>query len=651
VVSLKNVICDRDSGIFQWVTLITASVVEMYLAGMRLTKIQEAIQAKPTQLYDLYRSFVESLEEEQRPKLLRIVQWVMFSQEALTLGQLRHVLAASSGSSTSLTACLQDTDCETETELERQMRDLSRGLLEVIHIRSPSSSGVEKIQFIHQSVPDYISDEGFRALSSTFTTPTDFVAKSQNRLSRTCLRYIEMDEVRQGTMQLTYKDLILLPLLRYAVGYWLEHALVAEAHGIGQEDLLAVFDWPKCSLLTVWVTLCKTLFYAGSNLNRRVRCGMDLLHLACQHGLPSVVRACLDRIDKRTVDFSADYNAQCGRTPLSFAAESGQREIVQTLVRRSDVDINARSATTGKSTPILYATSQGHEAIALDLLDQEGININLRSKGRGVLGFALLQCQQSLVKALMNRDDVDINVMHKRKSLLSLAVAGNDQESVKLLLRRKEVDVNIVNQRGLGSTPIFVAVQHGNEAMVKLLLGHPNIQLDKRNKAGQTVLEVAMVLVIGRWTLEEIGVMLGEASPYSYQDTLYQADWNGAYEMFVKRCAIVKLLEEHGATLREGTFIPVPFPGWGHRHLPGVFFSSRSRTEGSAERNADPFGSAIARTRSGFPASLSHQLRIALIFISLTGSAGVEFDPFVSSRCKNSHFWERNDYGHLGGSG
>ncbi|KIW65143.1 hypothetical protein PV04_07425 [Phialophora macrospora] len=39
VVSLKNVVCNRDSGIFQWFTLIKVSVVEMYLAGTRLTKI------------------------------------------------------------------------------------------------------------------------------------------------------------------------------------------------------------------------------------------------------------------------------------------------------------------------------------------------------------------------------------------------------------------------------------------------------------------------------------------------------------------------------------------------------------------------------------------------------------------------------------
>lgn len=500
VVLLEKTIVAKDSGIFQWVVLMVSIVIDLYLDGTRLSKIRDAIWSKPTQLHELYRDLLESIESEKKPKSLQIMQWVRFAKEPLSLDELRHAIAIeSSSASNSLVECLSLADCETNNELERRLRDLSRGLLEVAGVQRPWEREKEnqyrnrKVQFIHQSVLDFITDEGFQILDSSFNSSATFAGQSHFRLSRTCIRYITMEEIPlPGQKPINSNNFDRFPLLRYATDRWVEHATDVEANNILQEDLLALFNWPSTTLLDIWIHHHLATLNIGYRypFRRMVNFGMDLLHVASSHGLVSVVRACLDRIDKKLVDLSADYRSKLYRTPLSYAAGSGHEELVKIFLARKDVNINSRYK--GRAPPIMSAAAHGHVGVVKLLLEREEIDLNLKSRGRSVLFVALNGDHEAVAKLLLARDEINVNVRYNGKSLLSIAVRRDDRPAAKMLLAHKDIDVNMQDIRGHTTTPLCCAAIAGRKEMVMMLLANPKIDVNQKDKWGHTAVELAI---------------------------------------------------------------------------------------------------------------------------------------------------------------
>ena len=95
--------------------------------------------------------------------------------------------------------------------------------------------------------------------------------------------------------------------------------------------------------------------------------------------------------------------------------------------------------------------------------------------------------------------------MSEAVSLWAAAKAGNELE-VEKILADKHVDVNTVweknggspinvsddkLERYFGSTPLWVAADEGYSEIVKLLLAHPSIQVNKTNSNGASPFRVA----------------------------------------------------------------------------------------------------------------------------------------------------------------
>src|SRR5204862_6856092 len=78
---------------------------------------------------------------------------------------------------------------ENDEQMEKQLRSLSGGLAEV------KNEGVA--QLIHQSVNDYLVNEGFQTLDSSLESADIAVGQGHIRLSRSCIQCIKMDEIGQ----------------------------------------------------------------------------------------------------------------------------------------------------------------------------------------------------------------------------------------------------------------------------------------------------------------------------------------------------------------------------------------------------------------------------------------------------------------------
>jgi ankyrin repeat protein len=62
-------------------------------------------------------------------------------------------------------------------------------------------------------------------------------------------------------------------------------------------------------------------------------------------------------------------NDKAGRTPLSYAAETGQKEVVELLLAKgADPDLEYRDGECKVWTPLLFAASNGHKEVVELLL-------------------------------------------------------------------------------------------------------------------------------------------------------------------------------------------------------------------------------------------------------------------------------------------
>ncbi|PNP53232.1 hypothetical protein THARTR1_06249 [Trichoderma harzianum] len=169
----------------------------------------------------------------------------------------------------------------------------------------------------------------------------------------------------------------------------------------------------------------------------------------------------------RKDDGNLDEMDQHGRTLLSRAAESGDKETVQMLLATGKVDVNARDGE-HQETPLIWAARKGHKDIVKLLLDA-GADVNVKEQdlGETALTLAIESGHETTVQALL---DKGANVHHRDHSdhtPLFTASWQNSETVMKLLLDRG-VDVNARNEDA--QTPIFMTCAYGTVEIVKLLL-------------------------------------------------------------------------------------------------------------------------------------------------------------------------------------
>ncbi|KAF9894991.1 hypothetical protein FE257_004615 [Aspergillus nanangensis] len=151
---------------------------------------------------------------------------------------------------------------------------------------------------------------------------------------------------------------------------------------------------------------------------------MSVLATAIEHGHESVAMLLLAEAEN-SGDLDASMEECRGRSPLSLAAEHGMAGVVEMLLARDDVDVNARDG--GGMTPLLWATWLGKEAVARVLLLQGP-------------------------RVCVNVEDVFC------RTPLSYAAAAGSEEIVRLLLEREDIDPEMVDENRC--TPLYHAQDH-----------------------------------------------------------------------------------------------------------------------------------------------------------------------------------------------
>lgn len=226
----------KARGIFLWVTLTLDSLLVKYDQGKSLELLLRHIDLMPWELELLFRDVVISIGPESRAVTLQTFQWALMSTTPLRLHQWHHVLAfIKKPSPKSLDEWRKSVNyTESDSQLEREIKALSGGLLQVSAARSDEVPGEDQeylsiragagsldqeegetriVQVIHSSVRDFfLEGDGFRLLDHS--AALDPTTSCHITIVMTCLDYIcisELDHLVSARRSVREKEAALFP--------------------------------------------------------------------------------------------------------------------------------------------------------------------------------------------------------------------------------------------------------------------------------------------------------------------------------------------------------------------------------------------------------------------------------------------------------
>ncbi|WP_353288619.1 ankyrin repeat domain-containing protein [Wolbachia endosymbiont (group A) of Pogonocherus hispidulus] len=242
----------------------------------------------------------------------------------------------------------------------------------------------------------------------------------------------------------------------------------------------------------------------GINANAKNGYGDTPLCKAARRGCTKTIRALIDN----GADVNEKDNHEC--TPLHLACENGQTEVVNLLLKREDIDVNAISK--DGYTPLhLVASHYSDEGIVKALIEN-GADVNAKNQDRCTpLHCAVRGGYTRIVKALIG-NGADVKVVNKNGSTpLHLAASRyNDEKIVKALLKVEEVDINALDENEW--TPLHLAARDACEGIVKILIEN-GADVNAANKDGSTPLHLAATH--NKWV---VGVLIDKKSDLFSKD-------------------------------------------------------------------------------------------------------------------------------------
>ena len=185
-----------------------------------------------------------------------------------------------------------------------------------------------------------------------------------------------------------------------------------------------------------------------------------------------------NRPDKRQTDFET-------------ACFLGKAKYAKLLLEAPDIDINREDQritgrTSGKfinrHTPLSKAVADGYFKIVRLLLAAPGIDVPSSS----LLYSARWDLDKEIVQLLVSDSRVEI-VPHPE---LYMAIFKGDTAEVKHILNKQGTEVNAIDPQ-FSRTPLMYAAGLGHHDIVKLLIAHPNTDINKKGADGKSAISYA----------------------------------------------------------------------------------------------------------------------------------------------------------------
>ena len=254
---LRNEIRKRAQGTFLWVVLVIRELLNASVAGATLGELRSIVQNVPPDLGEIYQRQLQSTKGEDRGRMLRLLQLVFYAQRPLSTTELRYALAFGCKAYSSYVEWSQSSEyVRSDDQMEKRVREHSKGLVEIAqlpgedaHSQAPVELGGFVVQFVHQSVVDFLAADGFSFLRDS--EDCTHSADGHEFFKNACLNYLSIKEFEaisivesRVNFQFRYRSEgpqleATHPFLEYMVQCLFLHAAQAEQHGIAQDSFRA----------------------------------------------------------------------------------------------------------------------------------------------------------------------------------------------------------------------------------------------------------------------------------------------------------------------------------------------------------------------------------------------------------------------------
>ncbi|KAF5856133.1 hypothetical protein ETB97_007837 [Aspergillus alliaceus] len=167
------------------------------------------------------------------------------------------------------------------------------------------------------------------------------------------------------------------------------------------------------------------------------------------------------------------------RTPLSWAAGNGHKEVSSILLCSEKIDSNAPDA--HLQTPLVWAAGNGLPSASTAWNSPRPTTDAVHSKAGDYL---------AIVKLLLSTTHIQPDCRTQRgETPLTAAAAAGAGDVVEELLRTGKVDANSKDR--FGQTPLLAAARNGHLGIVKRLLAIEGVDADARSQSGDSPLLAA----------------------------------------------------------------------------------------------------------------------------------------------------------------
>ncbi|KAK5710301.1 hypothetical protein LTR17_019007 [Elasticomyces elasticus] len=470
-------ICEKANGVFMWAVLVVEILNKEFLNG-RTFAVKKRLEQIPSKLSDLFKDILRR-DVANMDDLLLCLQWILFARRPLKREEFYYaMLAGLDPGPESLSE--RDPEQVATDDMDRYVLSSSKGLAELTKSKAPT------VQFIHESVPDFlIKDGGMHELWPALGP--EFSGFAHDRLKLCCEAYMDVNSSHCGSLgetlpkgsSRTAKTLRAnlarrFPFLEYAGQHLLDHAEEA-ALVIPQNTFL------KCMTLAAFIELRNV--FERYDIRRYTKTA-SLPYLLAEGGYARLVRTA------RENGVTFHIRGERYQFPLFAAITRGHWHVLDALLESEDFptvpdltshmkigrDILAHRSL-ASDTPLIWAIQEGHEAAAERLIWlTETCDIDARNReGRNALSLAAEKGYVAVLDLLLARS-AEINSHDGYgKTPLWYAVKNTYMQAARRLLEHgAEVrSIPMPDDLGICTPPLSylgIAAGQNDEAMARLLL-------------------------------------------------------------------------------------------------------------------------------------------------------------------------------------
>lgn len=454
-------ILDKAHGAFQWVYLATEAVITGDLNGSKLDKLQLDLASCPGTLTERYAAILNRVGGSELRQMVKLFEWILFSGRPLSAQELREALTTEPDVECASVLKLRTHSSYSDTlsSFERHVKHLSRGLVvfqtrevwEIYDLKGEDWN--REAQLIHQSVADFLLGnflkryyEGDRRVHSSLAGGGHY------RISRSCLRYLTMDEPLNGAHLSRATLASRFPLAPYAVRYIFEHIRSAEEEGILQHDLLRVMEWaPKSERLPKLSRLWTTLDPGGAH----TPIGWPFFAATALHVVAALgSKSAASQLDISTEDLARTDSD--GNTALMIAIREGNHDLAEMLIRL---------ASRQKTRPHITSHSDGLQRVqGLTSSSEAASRVLNTSNEDGDTALAIALDEQAIDVIIdLFEADPELDTKGQESGLVACAIATMDSRLLKILFVRH------INLEGAVFFALFEKSKESEEALLNLV--------------------------------------------------------------------------------------------------------------------------------------------------------------------------------------